>query len=256
MNEKQWEAFCSYRDNFRELCNKWSENAALLKQLQKDAADAAKTPAYPLEIPVVYNTDYDRISKNDEIKLIVIGDNPGKEEQFFKNSRYLVGQSGRIAEGFFRRNSGLGIDFRKNVIIMNKTPVHTAKTAQLKWLYKKGGAEIAAVLDESQREMARSAFMLHESLLQNCAENGFKPELWLVGYSELKEKGIFSLYRNELRASYGNSRAWDKVFVYQHFSMNRFLVDLNKRRTEFPAEGLKESLESIGKKHRDEVFTL
>ena len=30
------------------------------------------------------------------------------------------------------------IDFRKNVIIVNKTPVHTAKTKQLKYLYKNG----------------------------------------------------------------------------------------------------------------------
>ena len=59
----------------------------------------------------------DRLTPDDEIKLIVIGDNPGKDEQLTKNQRYLVGQAGKIADGFFKRNPELGIDFRKNVVI-------------------------------------------------------------------------------------------------------------------------------------------
>ena len=101
--------------------------------LQK-AAYEKDTPEYPLENAVVYNTSLDSVTEEDDIHLIVVGDNPGKEEQFEKNRKYLVGQSGRIAEGFFRRNEELNTDFRKNVIILNKTPLHTAKTKHLNYL--------------------------------------------------------------------------------------------------------------------------
>lgn len=256
MTDGQWKAFCGYRDEVRNLCAQWSADGSLLQRLQKEAADAAKTPKYNLEIPVVYNVDYDKVTKNDEIRLIVIGDNPGKEEQLMKNSRYLVGQSGRIAEGFFRKNPELGVDFRNNVIIMNKTPVHTAKTNQLKYLARHGGESVKNLLLESQVEMARLAASLHKSLIQFAEPGSIPAELWLVGYSELKKHGIFGAYRDELHRLYQGNAEWDKVFVYQHFSMNRFIVELNKFAKEHPGANLKESLEQIGKAHRDEIFSV
>ena len=47
-----------------------------------------------MQTPIVYNTALDEITKNDDIKLIVIGDNPGKDEQLLQNQKYLVGQAG------------------------------------------------------------------------------------------------------------------------------------------------------------------
>ena len=120
MNDKQWKAFCTFREKFREKVTEWKDRIPDLADLQKNAALTAGTPEYPFENTVVYNTDLDKITKNDEIKLIVIGDNPGKDEQLNKNCRYLCGQAGKIADGFFRRNEQLGIDFRKNVSILNK----------------------------------------------------------------------------------------------------------------------------------------
>lgn len=255
MTEGQWKAFCSYRDGYRSLCAKWNSLAESLFPLQKAAA-LKDTPEYPLENAVVYNTAYDKVTQDDEINYIVIGDNPGKEEQLNANCAYLVGQSGRIAEGFFKRNAEFYTDFRKNVIIMNKTPVHTAKTAHLKFLKKNGGPEICTLIDDSQRIMAQMAAELHRSLYEYAAEGGRKPELWLVGYSELKEKGIFSIYRDTLLSSYkgGKDSAWESVFVFQHFSMNRFLVDLNKFKEKNPDFTNERSLKTIGRKHRIEIF--
>ena len=96
----------------------------------------------------------------------------------------------------------MSTDFRKNVLILNKTPVHTAKTVQLKYILKNGSKEIVELVNESQKKMAQLAFELHNGLYSN-AEDGF-PELWLVGYSELKKNGIFNGYRNELKKQYNS----------------------------------------------------
>ena len=247
MTDLQYKAFCEYRDQMKSLCSKWLSFSDELRPLQI-AACLKDTPEYPLETSVVYNKAYDEITKDSEIKLIVIGDNPGKEEQLATKNRYLVGQSGRIAEGFFRRNPELGIDFRKNAIIMNKTPIHTAKTTHLKYLNANGSEKIKNLLLESQLIMARLAAQLHQRLET--------AQLWLVGYSELKGKGVFLNYKDELLRCYKNEdgsikKSWNSVFVFQHFSMNRFLIDLSQHRGE---DTLQESLFRIGTDHRKEIF--
>lgn len=256
MTEKQWLAFSSFRDEFKSLCEKWNLLSEVLKPLQIEAYKK-DTPEYPVELPIVYNKAYDEIRPDSDIRLVVIGDNPGKDEQREKNSRYLVGQSGKVAEGFFRRNPELGIDFRKNVIISNKTPVHTAKTLHLNYLKKNGGEEICTLISESQREMARLVAELHQKLVEGCDPNSFVPELWLVGNAELKPKKLFVEYRDTLKNCYQNkTSAWDKVFVYHHFSMNRFLVDLKAFREKNKSLCLKDALVELGHQHRDEIFSL
>ena len=98
----------------------------------------------------MYNRSIDDIKKEDDIKIILIGYNPGKDEQLERNRRYLVGQSGKIADGFFRKNPELGIDFRKNVLILNKTPLHTAKTKKLTLLIKEGPPLVANIILKNQ----------------------------------------------------------------------------------------------------------
>ena len=246
MTEGQWNCFCDFKDALKNQIEKWTKSAPELTELQRKAAHLAKTPDYSFETPVVYNRALDELTPQDQIKLIVIGDNPGKDEQLKKNNRYLVGQAGKIAEGYFRRNPELGVDFRRNVIILNKTPLHSAKTAQLKIIAKQGGEKISKLIEESQIWMAEKTAELHTAL---------GTELWLVGYSELKAKGIFSAYRETLKASC-NEEAWKRVYVFQHFSMNRFSIDL----ADYIKKGKKEkfSLEAniheLGLLHKKEVF--
>lgn len=257
MNDKQWKAFCTFREKFREKVTEWKDRIPDLADLQKNAALTAGTPEYPFENTVVYNTDLDKITKNDEIKLIVIGDNPGKDEQLNKNCRYLCGQAGKIADGFFRRNEQLGIDFRKNVIILNKTPVHSAKTAQLRKMMKDGGQAVSNLILESQLWMAEQTAAFHKVFVQTAEEEKDSLELWLVGYSELKDKGFFVPYRDELKKAYAeNPRIWDKVFVFQHFSMNRFTIDLDEFVNKNKLTGLElmDQLHNIGEFHKKEIF--
>lgn len=260
MNNIQWESFKNFRDSFREQAGEWQKQFPSLRELQKQAAELAGTPSYPFETPVVYNTSLDLITEEDDIKLIVIGDNPGKDEQLAKNQRYLVGQAGKIAEGYFRRNPELNIDFRKNAIILNKTPVHSAKTAQLKTIAKNGGKEIQDFLTETQNWMAAATAKLHIELVNGCSNKDFIPELWLVGYSELKEGGIFMAYKNTLKQTYLNNEkgkaAWDKTFVFQHFSMNRFSIDLDDyvKKNNLSGNQLISNIHTLGSVHKAEFF--
>ena len=250
LNSTQWDIFCKFRSDFKQKVIEWNNRIPQLSMLEKKAAVAAGTPDYPFENAVVYNTDLDKITKEDDIKLIVIGDNPGKDEQLSKNQRYLCGQAGKIADGFFKKHPELGIDFRRNVIILNKTPVHSAKTAQLKTIIKLGGQSAADLLLESQLWMAEHTARLHQQLAD--------VELWLVGYSELKEKHFFYPYKDELKKAYSLLKpeamldSWDKVFVFQHFSMNRFTIDLaNYDKDDLP---LAEKLKTVGMLHKKEIF--
>lgn len=278
MTDSQWKAFCDFKKIFIEKIDEWNKRCPHLQLLQQAAAKAANTPSYSFETPIVYNRDLDRFTRDDDIKLIVIGDNPGKDEQLLKNNKYLVGQAGKITDGFFKRNPELGVDFRKNVIILNKTPVHSAKTNQLKHIIKNGGVQVAALIRESQLWMAEQTAKLHSALCSGASGGGVAPELWLVGYAELKGKGIFIPYRDKLKESYGvctagtdlagangtagtdllvsGAYAWSKVYVFQHFSMNRFTIDLCKLTEEHSWDYLSliERIHKAGDLHKSEIF--
>lgn len=258
MTDSQWKNFCNFKNEFLEYVDSIKNKFPQLKDLQKKAAELTKTPDYSFENPIVYNTALDEIQKTDNIKLIVIGDNPGKNEQLSCNRRYLVGQAGKIAEGWFKKNPEYNIDFRKNVIILNKTPIHSAKTSQLNIIAKLGGKEISDLIEQSQIWMAEHTAKLHQELYENS-----KPELWLVGYAELKGKGIFLKYKDQLISSYKNSQAWNSVYVFQHFSMNRFSIDFNdflksnseSNNSDFEKQiSTWEKLHKLGENHKSEIF--
>lgn len=258
MNDVQWQAFSDFRDAFKAKCAAWNaqyESALIPLQIEAAKKD---TPEYPLQTAVVYNRALDDITPDSRITYIVIGDNPGKDEQLAKNNRYLVGQSGKIAQGFFARNPVLQTDFRANVIILNKTPVHTAKTVHLRYLAKQGGAQIQQLITESQVWMAQATAQLHAALYDAAGngEDAFRPELWLVGYTELKNRGLFIPYREALKAAYAHSEAWQAVRVYRHFSMNQFLIELKKKMAEstYASAPLQTVLADIGLAHRTELF--
>ena len=253
MTNQQWKAFCAFKQEFREICQKWKDEfSEILKPLQKISANQDKVPKYNIENPIVYNTALDQITQEDDIKLIVIGDNPGKNEQLEINKKYLVGQSGKIAEGFFKKNPILKTDFRKNVIILNKTPIHTAKTKELLFL-KSQNEKIAQLIKESQIWFAKKTVELQIAL--DC-------KMWLVGYAEVKNKGIFEDYKKTLLEEYQKSEkgknAYQKFFVYQHFSMNRFLIDLNEFSKNLPESekdiSLESCLEKLGSLHKNQIF--
>ncbi len=247
MKSEHWDAVSAFVMGLKSYCETLTLlYHEILAPLQKDAA-SCDTPDYPIENAVVYNTAWDELRPESEIRLIVIGDNPGKKEQLNAHQKYLVGQSGKVAEHFFAAHPELEIDFRKHVMILNKTPIHSAKTDHLRKMAK--ASPIAEeLIRASQIVMARMTANLHQAL--GCP-------IWMVGYGGLKSGGIFEPYKETLMACYKErTDAWKNIYVFQHFSMNCFANDLKKFTEAHPEMELQEALKALGTQHCEEFFTL
>ncbi|MCL2193176.1 MAG: hypothetical protein FWB78_07260 [Treponema sp.] len=244
MNSTIWDRFAKTREYYRNEIERMWKNLPELQAIQQKLVDS-RSPTYQVETPIVYNGSLDDVNRDDEIRLILVADNPGRREQAAENRRYLVGPSGKIAEKFFRDNPVLNIDFRKNVIILNKTPIHTPRTVELRELCKLGGISIETALAESQRLMVR---LLVEFQQAFACENDTVLPVWLTGYSEMKKGGVFEVYTNELKNIYGTTAPGETIFLYRHFSMNQFTIDL--KRQALPGEALTQTLERIGTVYR------
>jgi len=251
LKRTEWNKFVKARDKFRNEVDALARSLPELKKRQQifiDNRADGRNSSYTIETPVVYNSALDDITIGDEIKLILVADNPGRREQTAKNRRYLVGPSGKIAQKFFRDNSALGIDFLKNVIILNKTPIHSPRTVELRELCKKeaetGGSSIAVALEESQKTMASLLLEFHETFL--CP-------VWIIGYSEMKKRGIFEAYTEKLKENYANrEELYKQLYFYRHFSMNRFTIDLKQQ--SLPGETVLKSLRRIGTAYRERIL--
>jgi hypothetical protein len=219
-----------------------------LPAAQEQLIRARPGPAYTLDTPVVYNRALDEPDSRAEIKLILVADNPGRREQAAENRRYLVGPSGKLAEKFFREHPELGIDFRKNVIILNKTPIHTPRTAELRELRRLGGPAVAEALISSQRAMA---------LILGEFRRALAPvPVWITGYSEMKRGGVFEAFTEALEGLRGSVPAPDSpeegIFLYRHFSMNQFTIDLARQAR--PGETTAEALVRVGAARRKQIL--
>ncbi|MDR1250309.1 MAG: uracil-DNA glycosylase family protein [Treponema sp.] len=243
MDVKTWRLFNATRNAFREAVELLNKQLPGLGLLQQKLADSREGPAYAVETPVVYNQALDDVGSGDDIKLILVADNPGRREQAAENRRYLVGPSGKIAGRFFSEELSLGIDFRKNVLILNKTPVHTPRTAELKELCRLGGSALTEAIAQSQLTMAGI-------LGQFCRALPLVP-VWIIGYSEMKKGGIFEVYTTALQQA-ADAKLYDRLFFYRHFSMNQFTIDLHKQARQ--GESTAQTLERIGTAYRERIL--
>ncbi|MDR0663020.1 MAG: hypothetical protein LBF80_02935 [Spirochaetaceae bacterium] len=239
-----YKAFCTYRDDFRAIVYDIQNAIPDLQKLQQTLIASREGPDYHVDTPVVYNNALDDVNEDSDIRLIFVADNPGRREQAAANRRYLVGPSGKIAENFFKGEPDLGIDFRKNVIILNKTPVHTPRTICLKELCALGGDRLKAVIDESEAKMAALLAGFFAAL---------RVPVWISGYSEMRKNGVFARYTSSLRNLLSQG-SLDKngVFLYRHFSMNQFTIDL--RQKILPGESTADALRRIGAAYRDRIL--
>ena len=221
MTSKQFSVFEKFRDEFKQKIEEWESSAE--------------------NTPIIYNKALDEIKTKSEIKLLIIGDNPGKLEK--ETGKYFVGQAGKLGEKFFCNNyNKLKICFRKNVIILNKTPIHSARTTDLKKVEQQ---DLKKLIKESQEWMAEKTLELAKAL---------NIKIWIIGYSELnKPNGIFKEYKNKF-LNIKHSSEWENIFVFQHFSRNWFNRDLNKFCKENPNLSLWEALNKLGETHKNKIF--
>ena len=245
MKQSAWENFSRTRNRYRREVKKLQNRLPQLQKILQKLVDS-RSPSYIVETPIVYNRALDDVTADSMIRLILVADNPGRREQAAENRRYLVGPSGKIAEKFFRDNPSLNIDFRKNVIILNKTPIHTPRTSELKELCRLGGAALETALYHSQRLMAGLLLEFHQAL--SC-DNSKPIPVWITGYSEMKKGGVFETYTEELQHLYCSTNLDKSVFLYRHFSMNQFTIDL-KRQTAPDESSVTQTLDKIGTIYR------
>jgi hypothetical protein len=259
MNKTAWRAFSAARDHYRERVEKLGRDMPRLRALQQELVNRRAGPVYTVDTPVVYNGALDDVGPDDNITLILVADNPGRREQAAENRRYLVGPSGKIAEKFFRDHPELGIDFHKNVIILNKTPIHTPRTAELRELYRLGDAARPAAQKSPGGRVAKiSAFTKRAAESQDCMarlllafHRALAPiPVWIIGYSEMRRGGVFEAYTNALRDLYEPAPAARRgeLFFYRHFSMNQFTIDMHRQTV--AGETVQETLDRIGKVYR------
>jgi hypothetical protein len=256
MQSQAYAAIVTARESFKSLVDEWNRQNPYLREAEERLRARQGYADYRVETPIVYNRALDDIAEGDAIRIILVADNPGKNEQLAANNRYLVGQSGKIAEGWFRRE--LGIDFRREVVILNKTPVHTPKTAELGLLPRHAGIHAdraEALVTGSQRAMAEIAWQLY-TVLRDSADGAPWPVLWISGVGELKRGGIFEMYRDEMsrRFAKADEDSLGGAWAFNHFSMNQFAVELKRKAR--PGKPLVEELERIGRENRARVFGL
>ena len=255
MKRGAWNKFVKIRDSYRRSVEELIRSLPRLGSVQQTLINnrgGGSGAAYTVETPIVYNNALDDVSAGDDNRLILAADNPGRREQAAENQRYLVGPSGKIAEKFFRENPALGIDFRKNAIILNKTPIHTPRTAELRELCRLGGAKLEAALAGSQQAMARLLLDFHQALADGGTDNTPPFQVWIIGYSEMKKGGVFESYTETLKELYQAHPLRDQIYLYRHFSMNQFTMDLRQQAA--PEESLAQSLDRIGAAYRKRIL--
>ena len=229
MTKEQFKKFCSFRDEFRKQTALWNEEYnKVLKEKIESLSGCEITNSF------IYNEKLDEINENDNIKYIWIQDNPGYNEML--QNRYAVGASGKAGQNFMK-NEGLAEDFDREVIVLNKSPIHTKVTAVLSKLKNR------EIQDETQGYMAKAIFTVH---------NIFDCDLWILGISNLK--GIFGTFSKDMEKLYKNSALNKKMFLYYHFSQGQFKKAYNMEASTLGTDDPDKILESIGIKNRKKYF--
>lgn len=216
MNDLEYKKFSLLKNSFIEEVASYSayksEVISILNSINK-----LHNKSYKVDCPFVYNKDWESVSKESKITLILVADNPGCTEQQKINLRYLIGKSGVIARGFFNTCPQLNIT-TKNILILNKTFLHSAKSADLKTLLKLASPELKERITSSMHFMAHLTYSLSTLFLQ--------ARVWIIGYSECKRGGVFFPYMKTLNDLYGKNNS--RLFFYKHFSMGGFNRDINR----------------------------
>jgi len=195
----------------------------------------------------IFNEDIPETKEKwEKIKLIIVADNPGNKEAIEK--RYLVGGAGEIARAFFKITfNDLRINMKENVLVLNKTPINSSNTSDLKNIYN--NIKGKGILNDTQEWMAKTIYKLHQIL--EC-------DLWIIGSGNFEK--IFEKFKETINGAYNESEneKWKRVFVFKHFSYGWFFRDFEKYKKNEEnlknGENLKEYLKKIGTEKRVDIF--
>ena len=149
------------------------------------------------------------------------------------------------------------MDFRREVLILNKTPVHTPKTAELAMLAKSSGLHrprLESLLAGSQSAMADLAWRLYRALRGSGESPTSWPVLWVSGVGELRKGGLFEIYRDEMTRRLAKAEPEERsgVWAFNHFSMNQFAIEIKRKAR--PGLPVVDELARIGRENSRRIF--
>lgn len=188
------------------------------------------------DIQIIGNSEL-RNPPKENVSYIIVGDNPGKEEA--AKGQYLIGPAGRICRTFFAEHN-LTDNFKSEVIILNKMPIHTPRTNNLR-KYQKRYQELFI---ESQQYMAELVFKIHQLWPDS--------HLWIIGHSQLDQ--LFAPFTKRIKSQYQSSLLRDKLFIYSHFSMNVFTTQFKLANYMSEEENVNAVLEKLGRYKRASIM--
>ena len=232
--------YTDYEDKYKkELDNALNE----YKNKNKYKKDATGFDLFKLQlrslcnaVDGVYNSDLEKIDFNN-IRLIVVGINPGKEEQndniyFSHNS-----DTGCQIRLFFLMNKNLRYRFNgdknDNVIGLNLTPIYTSDEDGLK------------EIDDAKLRFSEDCMA---KIICELLESQEDIDIWFVNKNHLENN------KTNFQKRYGKIKK--QILVFGHpGKRGNFWVDIYKKYNEnkyknFP---LKKILEKVGKKNRDDL---
>jgi hypothetical protein len=188
-------------------------------------------PALAPDLRLVWNTMLEPYLAEpallSRVKVLLVGDNPGVEEA--KHSIYLAptGRSGKEA----RRVLGTaGFDYDRQVANLNKSPIHTPKTADLQ-AFKPQHNDL---IIETEQFMARCLVALlretgaHAIIIGMAGCDAKQPGWPHTGRSgRFPASYVLPHYFAELKRAIGDDTALQRrVLITKHFSHGHFGNDL------------------------------
>ncbi|MGL4909350.1 MAG: uracil-DNA glycosylase family protein [Bacteroidales bacterium] len=187
MTKSEWDAFQKFRAAFKRKIAVWKA-------------------MYP-ELDFVYNSDLDTIIAPTDIRYIFVGDNPGKDEK--AQGRYFAGRTGKMCDKFMKK---IGID-RANVLVLNKTPIHTPSTMDLNDVKR---VNPIALID-TQTWMAEQIVRLTKVFTD--------VDLCIFGISQLKKGKLFEPFCEVLKTGLDPIYAAEHLDAFKHCSYGHLYND-------------------------------
>ena len=219
-----------------------SEFKQIIEKFEKQCDSWSKKHSYTF----IFNKDL-LCLQEENIKYILIGDNPGKIEADL--GRYLVGPAGISARVLFERY--LVDNFNEEVLVLNKTPIYTNVTDGLKEIDE-------LILQETQKFIVSVINKLYKLLKKPVIISGFagchKSKGGFLDKTSMDKNAVGKFFFSELKKyNFGNSN--EDLFIIKHFSRmsiyDDFTIDVYEASHSNSDFNI---LEEIGKKYREELF--
>ncbi|WP_319370959.1 hypothetical protein [uncultured Ilyobacter sp.] len=227
MTSQQYKEFVKIRGRFRSKVDEYRKNYPVFaEELLKKYEDQERNMK-----AFVYNEKLDYLEKSDSIKYVWVTDNPGFNESM--QNKYAVGISGKTGKNFMEEN-GFVDEFDKEVIVLNKSFIHTKITSELAKF-----SNYKDILEDNQKFMAELACSFQE--IFNC-------DMWILGISNLNK--IFKVFRENIE----KDGKLDNIYFYYHFSQGQFKKAYNVKKSERIDQDPKEICKIIGIENRNKIF--